>query len=388
MRFCESVKTIYAAEISRSINITDQSPNSSPAQKSVYKSEKHAIFEFNPVCLVDGLFMRRESSLREDIERVIEYLCLSVSDRCNLSCRHCRFSRANEAPLEADGLLTDEEFLQVAAAAVSLGITKIRISGGEPLVRPNLAAFVGRLARLPGPPEVGLVTNGLLLAEMAGDLKQAGVARVSVRLDTLRPARFAALTGGGELFRVLAGVEAASAARLMPRIIVAPMRGVNDDEIVDFARLTLSHPWEVRFTEGPLAGEGAEHCCRERLPVVAVREELARLGILLPVSLPGARGPVRLFRYSSSRGRVGVIHGVSHHICGACNRLHVSADGRVRCCLLAPPLLDLKPALRGPSREKELAEIFRAAAAAKPRPHRLDDDTCRWDDWPAPGMGK
>jgi cyclic pyranopterin phosphate synthase len=326
--------------------------------------------------------------LQEEWWCAVEYLCLSVVDRCNLHCGHCRFSKGKSASFEASQTLSDREFLQVASAAVRLGIKKIRISGGEPLVHPNLPGFVSRLTRLPESPEVSLVTNGLLLAEAARELKQAGLARVSIRLDTLRPDRFSAWTGNDGLPRVLAGIEAASDAGLAPRIIVVPIRGVNEDEIVDFARLTLTQPLEVRFTEGPLGGEETILDRRKRSTIAAVREELGRLGILLPVPHRSANGPVRLFRYSASRGTVGVIHGVSRHICGECNRLHISADGRIRCCLLSPPLLDLKPTLRSPSSEKALEEIFRAAAAAKPQPHRLDAVACRRDAWPAPGMGK
>jgi len=181
--------------------------------------------------------------------RSIEYLRLSITDRCNLRCRYC-MPEEGVPPLAHADILSYEELLRVAGSCVALGLSKIRVTGGEPLVRRGVVDFIAQLAALPGAPEITLTTNGLLLAELAGPLKAAGLQRVNVSLDTLHPERFATLTRRDGLAQVLAGLAAAEAAELNPvKVNVIPLKGVNDDELLDFARLTLRHHWEVRFIE-------------------------------------------------------------------------------------------------------------------------------------------
>jgi len=275
-------------------------------------------------------------------------------------------------------VLSYEELLRVAAAAVRLGVRKLRVTGGEPLVRRGLPDFIRRLATLPERPEIVLTTNGLLLAEHASVLKAAGLSRVNVSLDTLRAERFEAITRRPGLERVLAGLEAAERCGLVPvKLNMVPLRGVNEDEVVDFARLTLSRSWEVRFIEYMPVSGGLDYPPESRLPADAIVAELARLGPLQPVPRERGAGPARLFRYAGAPGRLGVIPAVSSHFCGECNRLRVTADGRLRPCLFSDEEIDLKPILRAGDADRQLEELLLSAVCTKPEAHRIGSDDFR-----------
>ena len=304
--------------------------------------------------------------------RRIDYLRLSVTDRCNLRCTYC-MPPAGVPKLHHGDVLGYEELLRVARAAVGLGIRKIRVTGGEPLVRRGLVGFLARLAALPGLRELVLTTNGLLLEELALPLRQAGVARLNVSLDSLRPETFAAVTRGGDLGRVLAGIEAAGEAGFPPvKINTVVMRGVNDDEVADFAALTLERPWTVRFIEYmPTMRESGW----ERLAVSGA-EVLARVAArwpLLPEDAPEMAGPARNFRITGARGAIGIITPVSGHFCGGCNRVRVTAAGLARGCLFGDGGgIDLKPWLRRTD-DGALREALRRVITGKPDRHRLTD---------------
>ena len=303
--------------------------------------------------------------------RTIEYLRLSITDRCNLRCRYC-MPEEGVAPRAHADILSYEELLRVARSCVALGIRKIRVTGGEPLVRRGVVDFVARLAVLPGSPEIALTTNGLLLAELAAPLKAAGLQRVNVSLDTLRPDRFASLTRREGLEQVLSGLAAAEAAGLDPvKVNVVPLKGVNDDELLDFARLTLVHPWEVRFIEFMPISPDLEYDAAARVPMADVERRLQELGPLESLPRRQSAGPARLFRIPGARGSLGLIPATSGHFCPECNRLRVTADGRVRGCLFGNQEIDLKPALRGGSDDAALAELLGAAVCAKPEKHAI-----------------
>jgi cyclic pyranopterin phosphate synthase len=303
--------------------------------------------------------------------RSIDYLRLSITDRCNLRCRYC-MPEEGVPPLAHADILSYEELLRVAGCSVALGIRKIRVTGGEPLVRRGVVNFIARLAALPGPPEIVLTTNGLLLAELAMPLKAAGLARVNVSLDTLRPDRFAALTRRQGLEQVLAGLAAAEVAGLRPvKVNVIPLQGVNDDELLDFARLTLTHPWEVRFIEFMPISPDLDYASADGVPMAEVERQLQTLGTLKPLPRHGAAGPARLFRLPGAHGCVGLIPAVSGHFCPECNRLRVTADGRVRGCLFGNQEVDLKGVLRSGDDDSALLELLRAAVGAKPQRHAI-----------------
>lgn len=310
--------------------------------------------------------------MKDRFGRKIEYLRLSVTDRCNLRCLYCMPDEGVES-VGHDRILSYEEMARIAAAAVRLGVRKIRVTGGEPLVRRGLVGFIRTLAQLPGSPEIALTTNGLLLAEYADQLKEAGLARVNVSLDTLRPERFAELTRRGGLQQVLDGLEAAQKAGLAPiKINMVPIQGVNDDEIADFAKLTLQRKCDIRFIEFMPVRSDLGYSADQRVAEADIIAALKEVAPLQPVEHGELDGPARMYRYENSKGQLGVITAVSRHFCGECNRLRLTADGRLRPCLMSDDEIDLLTALReqDPS-ESELEEILVRAAHDKPAGHQL-----------------
>ena len=309
--------------------------------------------------------------MRDPFGRSIDYLRLSITDRCNLRCGYCMPEEGVSALTHGD-ILSYEELLRVARASVALGIRKIRITGGEPLVRRGVVDFIAQLAALPDAPEIVLTTNGLLLAELAAPLRAAGLQRVNVSLDTLQPERFSALTRRDALPQVFAGLAAAEAAGLGPlKINVIPLKGVNDDELLDFARLTLTHPWEVRFIEFMPISSDLEYGSDARVPMKEVERQLGSLGPLEDVPRREAAGPARIVRLPGARGTLGLIPSVSGHFCPECNRLRVTADGRVRGCLFGNQEIDLKAVLRDGDDDAALMALLCAAVGAKPERHTI-----------------
>lgn len=299
--------------------------------------------------------------------RRINYLRLSVTDRCNLRCTYCM--PAEGVPLLSHrDILSYEEFLRVAEAAVSLGIEKIRVTGGEPLVRKGIVPFLARLARLPGLKHLALTTNGLLLADKAAELREAGVRGLNISLDSLVPATYARVTRGGELGRVLAAIEAATRAGFRIKLNMVVMRGVNLEEVADFAALTLERPWAVRFIEYmPVVRE-------EGWQVLSVpgAEVLARIAAryrLTPHDGGEFAGPAKDFRIDGAAGTIGVITPLYGHFCANCNRIRVQSDGTARSCLFSAAELDLKPYLRDGA--AGLEDALRRLVATKPDRHRL-----------------
>ncbi len=311
--------------------------------------------------------------MRDSFGRTIDYLRLSITDRCNLRCRYCMPDEGVPAMAHGD-ILSYEEMLRVARVAADLGVRKIRITGGEPLVRKGVVEFIRKLAALPGRPEITLTTNGLLLADQAAELKRAGLSRVNVSLDTLRPERFSSLTRREGLERVLAGLEAAERYGLTPlKVNMVPIAGVNADEIADFGRLTLVRPWEIRFIEFmPVSGD-LDYTPENRFPADQITAELARVALLVPVPRTGPGGVARLYRFEQAKGQLGVIPAVSHHFCNECNRLRVTADGRVRPCLFSVDELDLRTLLRSGASDKEVRDFLVGAVGSKPEKHRIGE---------------
>jgi cyclic pyranopterin phosphate synthase len=277
------------------------------------------------------------------------------------------------ADLSHGDVLRYEEMLRIAAVGCRLGIRKIRVTGGEPLVRRGIVSFIGQLAALPEQPEITLTTNGLLLAEHAEALKEAGLSRVNVSLDTLRPERFRELTRRDGLEQVLAGIEAAEKVGMLPiKINVIPFADFNTDEIVDFARLTINHPWDVRFIEFMPISVDLDYASKDGLPMADVEARLQELGELDAISHQTGSGPAHMYRLSGAKGRIGLIPSVSGHFCGDCNRLRVMADGRVRGCLFDNTETDLKSVLRDGGDDRALEELLLAAACAKPEKHQIN----------------
>ena len=318
------------------------------------------------------------NQLTDRHKRIIDYLRISITDHCNLHCQYCvPFGERPKLPM-AD-ILTYEELFAIAQAAAGIGVTKIRLTGGEPLMRKNMLQFCRMLSDLPEISDLALTTNGVLLASMATNLKAAGVNRVNVSLDTLDPQRYARITGKQCLQRVLQGIDAAGRAGLAPiKINVVPMRGINDDEIPALARWTLTSPYDVRFIElMPTNGWALQRHEQLFMPIGEVRKRVETIGPLEPLSHIRTRGPATYARLPGAMGRIGFIAALSHHFCKTCNRLRLTADGKLRACLFAEQEVDIKDPLRQGASLQTLQQILRQAVAVKPERHNLNECNAR-----------
>ncbi len=298
--------------------------------------------------------------MKDRFDREITYLRVSVTDLCNLRCLYCMPDGV--CRVRHEDILSFEEITEIVTAAAELGIYKIRVTGGEPLVRRDCAELCRMIAAVPGIREIDITTNGTLLSRYAADLKAAGVTRVNISLDSLDPEKYARITGGGSLSDALAGVEAAEAAGLMPlKLNVVLIGGFNDDEIPAFVELTRERPLELRFIElMPMGG------CFGReayLPGSAVLERVPALE-----ELPDNGGVARLYRLPGGRGRVGLISPLSRHFCASCNRLRLTSEGHLKPCLHSGQEISVR-GLHG----EELRRTLCAAIREKPRMHGVLD---------------
>ncbi|MFB6391617.1 GTP 3',8-cyclase MoaA [Polymorphospora lycopeni] len=316
------------------------------------------------------------AGLADRFGRTATDLRVSLTDRCNLRCTYC-MPAEGLAWLPRDEMLGDAEVIRLVRVAVErLGVTEVRFTGGEPLIRPNLVGIVAAVAGLSPRPRLSLTTNGIGLARLAGPLRDAGLDRVNVSLDTLDRARFAELTRRDRLPDVLAGLAAAAAAGLTPvKVNAVLMRGINDGEAVDLLRFALANGYELRFIEQmPL---DAQHGWN-RAEMVTADEILAdlRTGFTLrpdPTERGGA--PAETWLVDGHSARVGVIGTVTRPFCGDCDRTRLTADGQVRACLFAVEETDLRAALRAGAGDAELADRWRAAMWGKKAGHGIDDPT-------------
>ena len=314
----------------------------------------------------------RVQPLSDAFNRPITYLRISVTDRCNLRCVYC-MPEAGLPWIAKSEILTYEEIVYIVEAAAKVGVRSIRLTGGEPLIRRDVATLVRRIASVPGIADIALSTNALLLADQARELREAGLTRVNISLDTLREERFFAIARRPGLDRVLAGIDAAIAEALTPiKLNCVVMRGQNDDEIGAFAELTRLRPIHVRFIE---VMPVEENLGIQADSYVAASEMLARinaLGELRPVTGPGGNGPARYHAFDGAAGSVGVISPLSHDYCETCNRVRLSADGRLRLCLFGDYEIDLRTPVREGASHEDLAAIFRGAMYVKPERHHLE----------------
>ena len=312
----------------------------------------------------------------DNYQRDINYLRISVTDRCNLRCRYC-MPKEGLSLLGHDDILRYEEILRVVKIAVSLGVAKVRITGGEPLVRRGIVPFVADLNSLPGIHDLSLTTNGVLLERCAADLFKAGVRRINISLDSLNSDKYHTITRGGCLDDVLRGIAAVYEQGFSPiKINVVAIKGFNDDEILDFARLTLDSPYQIRFIElMPLGHPGRDNLGKYLASEVIMRTITDKYP-LIPVN--GERekmdGPAEMYRIAGGMGEIGFISPVSHHFCHLCNRLRLTADGNLRACLLSDEEFDLKTPLRTGCTDNLLEALMKEAIAGKPRKHEVQFD--------------
>ncbi|CAI6082174.1 GTP 3',8-cyclase MoaA [Cohnella sp. JJ-181] len=310
------------------------------------------------------------TELTDRYNRKHTYLRISVTDRCNLRCLYCMPEEGMQF-MDRDSLLTYEQIAEVVRTAAAFGISKLRITGGEPLVRPGIADLIAQLKSIPGIEEISMTTNGLLLGSQAAELKRAGLDRVNISLDTLDAARFRFIARRGRLDKVLEGIEAAAEAGLGPiKLNCVLLKGVNEDEIGRFLRLSADKPLHVRFIEYMPIGHDDAGWRDHYLPLTRVMEEAERLGLSyepLPEG-PAGNGPSENFRIAGGVGSFGLIHPVSNHFCANCNRLRLTAEGDLKPCLYWVDELSVRPALGSPA---AMAEVFMRAMRIKPENHEM-----------------
>ncbi len=369
--------------------------------------------------------------LIDSYNRTIDYLRVSVTDRCNFRCVYC-MPEEGAAVAPKEELLTTAELIRLVRVAIELGMSRIRLTGGEPLVRKDIAALVDEIGALPGLQDLSLTTNGLLLPRYAEGFARAGVNRLNISLDTLRPDRFIRIARRGSLDDVLCGIDAAETAGLTPiKLNCVVMRGWNEDEAADFARLTIEKPLHVRFIElmpinwskgddsasdtgSGMAGyfalsavpgyrrdtnislyanetsetfrtgfrtadaspNGQLDATQLRRAFVSTEETRRRIeeifGALEPAEIL-TNGPARTFRLPGAAGTIGFISQITNDMCLDCNRLRLTSDGQLRPCLMADGEVDLRAALRGSATDDDIAELFRLTVLHKPKEHRLED---------------
>lgn len=301
--------------------------------------------------------------LIDNYGRKIEYLRISVTDRCNFRCIYCQ-SRDPIDFIPREELLTYEEIEEVVKTGVELGVRRVRLTGGEPLGRTGIESLVEKLARIEGLQDLSLTTNGYLLLEKAETLKKAGLQRLNVSLDTLKPEKFKKITGGFSFDKIWRGILKAHEVGFNPlKINVVVIKGLNEEEILDLARLTQEYPWEIRFIEFMPLGGSALWDEENVLSIGEIKKALEAIAPLEPVSSLGG-GPARVFKWKDAPGKLGFISPLSEHFCGKCNRFRITADGRLRTCLFLDEEINLKDYLRGS--RGPLKEAFFLALKIKP----------------------
>jgi cyclic pyranopterin phosphate synthase len=270
-------------------------------------------------------------------------------------------------------ILTYEEILRIVHVFAGEGISKIRLTGGEPLVRKGIVDFIFRLSQIEGIKDLSLTTNGILLKEFAQDLKQAGLKRINVSLDSLRRERFYQITRKDEFERVWEGIEEALRVGLFPlKINMVAIKGLNDDEIESFAQLTLHLPLTIRYIEYMPSGNGEEWREDNILTIPQIKNRLERIGNLVPIPSDQWDGPAKRFRIEGAFGEIGLIGPVSSHFCDDCNRLRLTSDGKIRTCLFSDEEIDIKELLRKGGSDRDLKERLLVAISTKPERHHIN----------------
>ena len=308
-------------------------------------------------------------ALRDQFGRSIEYLRISVTDRCNFRCVYCMPEHGMQW-LPKSEILSYEEIADVVRQLAPLGLRRLRITGGEPTIRPQIHELIRMLRAVPEIEDIALSTNGVRLPELGGLLREAGLDRVNMSVDSLRAERIVNIARRDLRFDPVASALAAEAAGLDPiKLNMVVMRGVNDDEVEALARLTLEHPWHVRFIELMPVGDLRELTWDHVVPSAEILARLERIAPLAPAAGPAkGNGPATYYRWEGARGTIGVITPMTHTYCASCNRVRLTADGRLRTCLFGDHEVDLRTPLRagGP-----LEAHFRRALADKPKEHEL-----------------
>jgi cyclic pyranopterin phosphate synthase len=320
----------------------------------------------------NDLAVQEYMKLTDTYNRNLTYLRISITDRCNLRCLYC--SPGGHIPrLSHEDILSYEEILRLTRIAVSLGITKVRITGGEPLVRKDVDDFLHKLHQISGIQDISLTTNGVFLKAHINALMEAGLRRINISLDTLKSDRFRQITGISAFDQVWEGIQEAFRSGLSPiKINTVALRGINDDELEDIARLSFQYPFHFRFIEYMPVGFSGE---RNTHPLYTpeIKQRLTEhIGNLVPVGHQLSDGPAERFKFDGAVGEIGFISAMSHHFCNTCNRLRLTASGQIRSCLLSDHQEDIRASLRSGVSDAALADIFLKAARMKGKHHMLN----------------
>jgi len=307
-------------------------------------------------------------------KRRITYLRVSVTDRCNLRCVYCMPPEGVKWQ-EHESIMRYEEIDNIIRVAAEEGVREVRLTGGEPLVRKNLPDLIHLISGIKGIKDISLTTNGILLGDQAEDLKNAGLNRINVSLDTMNPEKYARITRGGNIQRVFQGLEKAEAVGLDPiKLNMVLLKGVNDGEIIELASLSRQHKWQIRFIElMPVKnqtswGEGFPEPGDMYYPVSKVKDVLEPMGLIPSEKTTGA-GPAEIYRFDGAAGTIGFINPLSESFCDLCNRLRLTADGNLRPCLLSDVEVPLLPTLRAGG---DIRPLFYQAMEIKPEGHELN----------------
>lgn len=309
------------------------------------------------------------TGVRDQFGRRIEYLRISVTDKCNFRCLYCM--PAEGLPwLPRSEILDYEEIAAIVCELAPLGVSRLRLTGGEPTLRPRLEILISFLKNIPGIEDIALSTNGLRLHEVVGAYRDAGLDRINISADSLQRDRINLISRRNLDFDPIAALDLAHSAGLSPvKLNVVVMRGINDDEIEDFARLTLERPVHVRFIELMPVGGMRELTWEHVVPSDEVLERISSIGPLTAVAGPArGNGPAVYYQLAGAEGTVGVITPMSHTYCGSCNRVRLTADGRLRTCLFGDHFVNLRDPLRAGDR---IAPLFLSALEEKPLEHHL-----------------
>lgn len=310
--------------------------------------------------------------LKDKYDRKIDYLRISITDKCNLKCVYCSPKKALKH-FDTSEILTDDEILRFIRVAHKQGLSKVRITGGEPLLRKNITGIISSIKNI-GIKDLSLTSNGLMLASLAGKLKDAGLTRVNISLDTLDVVRYKEITRGGHISLVWEAIKAAEAAGLSPvKINMVPIKGVNDDEIESFASLTFDHNFHIRFIEFMPAVNDGTWGKDKYIKSDQILKKISALGELEPFTFRG-NGPSRNFRIKGAKGVIGIISPLSDHFCAQCNRLRLTANGKLRPCLFSKETIDIKTPLRNGISDEQLEMLFLQSVKAKPQGHSLNDN--------------
>ena len=311
----------------------------------------------------------------DSYQRRIDYLRVSITDRCNLRCAYC-MPEQGLPKLDHEDVLRYEEILRLVRIIVGMGISRVRVTGGEPLVRKDILYLCENIAGMSNVESLSITTNGVLLSRFAESLFKSGIKRINVSLDTLKPERYAAITRRDCFEEVWRGIEIAREVGFEPiKLNVVMMQGVNDDEIEDLGRLTYRYPFHVRFIE--FMPFQSDDQFRKFMSADDILARLARVAPLNPTESRNSNGPALHYRFPGALGKIGIISPISHHFCPTCNRLRLTSDGKLRTCLFAKDETDLRTPMREGASDEEIMGIIRAAINAKPEKHSLESGLFR-----------